>query len=451
MRIALFSHFYPPLSNAGAEQYTHGLARELIACGHEVRVLCVGNWQTGNTHFQGWEDGEWEGVPVRRLHFNWMLAPDPNGYILDNPVARVQAQSFLSEFKPHIVHITSLYSLSSSVLESIHELGIPCVFTLMDYWIICQRHTLIRGDGSLCDGNVTIEMCQRCLLHNVHAYQLIRQVLGDKLSDVAATWISQTPVLANQRNFKGMAIDIRRRRELLQQRLAYVDYILSPSQYVADRCSLAGFPINLSHYGFALSWLAEYQPIPATQNRLRVGYLGQITPIKGVDVLIKEFIEGNFGEQMTLTIHGNLSQNPPYAISLQQMAQNQPHIRLNGPYLRHELGRVLSEIDVLVVPSIWPENAPLVIQEAFAANIPVIASNLGGVPEFVHHDENGLLFDPRQPGSLLAQLRRLQQEGPALLERLRAGIPKVLTIAEESQHLLQLYQSAIEARHASQA
>jgi hypothetical protein len=76
----------------------------------------------------------------------------------------------------------------------------------------------------------------------------------------------------------------------------------------------------------------------------------------------------------------------------------------------------------------------------------VIASSMGGLPEFVHHDENGLLFDPREEGSLLAQLRRLQQEGTPLLDRLRAGIPGVLTIAEESRHLLELYRRAIAAR-----
>ena len=448
MRIALFSHFYPPLSNAGAEQYTHGLARELIASGHQVRVLCVGNWQTGDTYFQGYEDGEWEGVPVRRLHLNWMLAPDPNGYILDNTVTRTQAKIFLEAYQPDVVHITSLYSLSSSVLESIHELGIPAIFTLMDYWVICQRHTLIRGDGSLCDGDVTAETCENCLLHNVRPYRMLKRALGDRLSEVATPWITRTPALANWRGFRGMAIDIERRRELLRRRLPYLDAVLSPSQYVADRCSLANIPITLSPYGFDLSWLANYRP--TSSNQIRLGYMGQITPIKGVDVLVREFVEGQFGDKMTLTIHGKLDQSPEYAAALQEMAKGHPQIRFAGPFLRQQLGQVLSEIDMLVVPSTWPENAPLVVQEAFAAKIPVLASNMGGLPEFVRHDENGLLFDPRQPGSLLAQLRRLQQEGPALLERLRANIPRVLTIAEEAQSLLELYRRAIQARQSAQ-
>jgi glycosyltransferase involved in cell wall biosynthesis len=452
VRIALFSHFYPPLNNAGAEQYTHGLARELMASGHEVRVFCVGNWQTGETYFQGYEDDEWEGVPVRRLHLNWMLAPDPNGNLIDNPVSRLEAKHFLEAFRPDVVHITSLYSLSSSVLESIQELNIPILFTLTDYWIICTRHTLVRGDGSLCDGHVAPQTCLSCLLHDRRPYQILRLALGKRWTPLLIDWISHTPAVSNQRGFLGAAIDVEQRQTLLRKRLAFVDIIISPSQFVANQCRIDGFPeeIVLSRHGMKLDWLSQYYPMPSEGNLIRLGYIGQINPLKGVDVLVKEFIMGDFDSQMTLSIHGKLDQHPDYTRSVQQMAHGYPHIRFMGPYLRHQLGQVLSEIDVLIVPSTWPENAPLVVQEAFAAKIPVIASNMGGLPEFVHHDVNGLLFDPRQPGSLLVQLQRLQQEGHSLLERLRSGIPPVPAIADEAQHLLELYRRAIKARQSSQ-
>jgi glycosyltransferase involved in cell wall biosynthesis len=309
---------------------------------------------------------------------------------------------------------------------------------------------LIRGDGTLCDGRVSPETCQRCLLHDERPYRMLRSILGERLSKPVVRWISRTPVLSRQPGFLGAAVDVEKRQALLSQRLPYITHLISPSQYVADQCRMDGLTgeILLSRHGMKLDWLENYQRTPAPPGQIRLGYLGQINALKGVDVLIREYIGGDFGDGMTLTLHGRLDQSPGYAAHVQEMAEGNPHIRFAGPYLHPQLGQLMSEIDALVVPSVWPENAPLVVQEAFAAKIPVIASNMGGLPEFVHHGENGLLFDPHQEGSLLAQLRRLRQEGTPLLERLRAGIPQVLTIAEESQHLLELYRQAIAARAA---
>jgi glycosyltransferase involved in cell wall biosynthesis len=102
------------------------------------------------------------------------------------------------------------------------------------------------------------------------------------------------------------------------------------------------------------------------------------------------------------------------------------------------VGNVLSGMDVLVVPSRWYENGPGVIFEAFAAGIPVVATNLGGMSEFVRHERDGLLFGMEDPGDLARQLRRLVEE-PGLLERLRAGIEPVKTVQENVDELEALY------------
>ena len=79
----------------------------------------------------------------------------------------------------------------------------------------------------------------------------------------------------------------------------------------------------------------------------------------------------------------------------------------SGPCRINEWRAVLHDVDVLVVPSMWIENAPFIIREAFAAGVPVIASDLGGMAEMVRDGVDGLLFPPGDARSLAACLRRL--------------------------------------------
>ena len=82
---------------------------------------------------------------------------------------------------------------------------------------------------------------------------------------------------------------------------------------------------------------------------------------------------------------------------------SQPHVQVRGRIAHDDVARVLSNLDVLVVPSIWPENSPLVIREAFLAGVPVVASRIGGIPETVTDGVNGLLFTPGDAADLRRQ------------------------------------------------
>jgi GT2 family glycosyltransferase len=99
---------------------------------------------------------------------------------------------------------------------------------------------------------------------------------------------------------------------------------------------------------------------------------------------------------------------------------------------------ILEDIDVLVVPSTWIENAPFIIREAFAAGVPVIASNLGGMAEMVRDGVDGLLFPAGDPAALAAAVRRLIDE-PDLLARLRAGIRRPMAIEQDAAWLREVY------------
>jgi len=79
-----------------------------------------------------------------------------------------------------------------------------------------------------------------------------------------------------------------------------------------------------------------------------------------------------------------------------------------------------------------------VIQEAFLAGIPVVASRIGGIPEMVIEGQNGLLFRAGDSEDLSRTLARFLDE-PGLLETLRIGIPPVRSIEEDVRFARSLY------------
>jgi glycosyltransferase involved in cell wall biosynthesis len=167
-----------------------------------------------------------------------------------------------------------------------------------------------------------------------------------------------------------------------------------------------------------------------------------MAPWKGCDVLIRAFRELPPGMKATLDIYSNLERYKPFVKRLRKLAKGDKRINFVGPFQREKVGEVLSGLDVLVVPSRWYENQPGVILEAFAAGRPVVATDLGGMSEFVRHEENGLLFELDRPDHLTRQLRRLVTES-GLIERLRSGIGPVKTVEENADELEELYASLL--------
>jgi glycosyltransferase involved in cell wall biosynthesis len=123
-------------------------------------------------------------------------------------------------------------------------------------------------------------------------------------------------------------------------------------------------------------------------------------------------------------------------------SHNAQNVHFHGAFPHEKLGEMLSGLDVLIVPSLWHENNPRVIQEAFACKIPVIASDVGGISEFVQHEVNGLLFERGNVNDLQKQLRCVVRE-PRLLERLQSGIPFVKLIEDEVSEFEAIYKTLI--------
>jgi glycosyltransferase involved in cell wall biosynthesis len=183
---------------------------------------------------------------------------------------------------------------------------------------------------------------------------------------------------------------------------------------------------------------ADVEP-DSGDSRLRIGYIGQVARHKGVDVLVQAFCRLHVGEKAPhLTLYGDTEQFPDFVQRLRKRAANRENIVFAGRFEHSQIRRVHADMDVLVVPSVWYENSPNVILEAFAAGTPVVVSRLGGMAELVTEGVNGFLFEAGSAKDLARVLQRFLDQ-PDLVETLGQGVLAVKTVQEEIEDLLQVY------------
>jgi glycosyltransferase involved in cell wall biosynthesis len=155
------------------------------------------------------------------------------------------------------------------------------------------------------------------------------------------------------------------------------------------------------------------------------GYFGTLAPHKGALPLVQAF-RGVKGDARLL-LRGKEQEFPDYGAAVRREASQDPRVELRGPFATGELGAALSEIDALVVPSLWHENTPFVALEALAARRPVIAFDKGGLAEIVGCGRGGALVKPGDEAALTAALERFRDR--AVLARVRAEIGAPRTVA----------------------
>jgi glycosyltransferase involved in cell wall biosynthesis len=141
-------------------------------------------------------------------------------------------------------------------------------------------------------------------------------------------------------------------------------------------------------------------------------------------------------------IWGALDTFPPYTASLRKLASGLP-VSFRGAFEHAQAAETYGRLDLVVVPSLWPENSPLVIHEAFMAGVPVIAARIGGIPELVADGVNGVLYDAHSPASLAEALRGLILRPDRIMEMVAHALP-VKSIEEDARDWERRYESALQ-------
>jgi GT2 family glycosyltransferase len=231
--------------------------------------------------------------------------------------------------------------------------------------------------------------------------------------------------------------------------IEHVDLFVAPSQTLAERFAAFGIPADrLVRCDQGIKIATPPRGPARTGGPLRLLFAGSFLPSKAPHLLLEAAAVLPPGTVVVDMAGGGTAYHGDnrYAGRLAPLTR-QPFVRLHGHVPHERVRDLLSVADALVVPSVWIENAPFVIKEAFASGVPVVASDLGGMAELVTHGVNGLLFAPDDAGALAGQLRRLQLE-PGLLEQLRSGIVPPITIEEDAEQHRRLYRRLSEHRSA---
>jgi glycosyltransferase involved in cell wall biosynthesis len=448
MRILFAAHQFFPEHYAGVEIVTLGLARELRARGHETYVLAPKRSILGNNIEPGEiEDYEFDGVPVRRVGRPKEGLSRPYRLDYENEVMAQRTREYMREVRPELVHAEHFQGLSASVIPVFKEFDVPLVYTATDFWTICPVIDLYRHDGVMCEGP-ELTHCVRCIASR-HPGTRMKTVV-ETMPDVAlrtAGKLSETPLSKISRSLRQVWA-LKERPGYIREHMEQVDHIIAYTQLMQDLLVANGIgngKIEISPYGINTSYISEAPRNKNLPPPLRIGFIGTLAPHKGSDILIRAVRSLPPELGATLDIYGNLKRFERFVKELRGLAGEDERINFVGPFTREKVGQVLSGLDVLVVPSRWYENQPGVILEAFAAGMPVVATGLGGMSEFVKHEENGLLFERENVEDLARQLRRLGEE-PGLLEKLRAGIGPVKTVEENVDELEKLYNALLDKK-----
>jgi glycosyltransferase involved in cell wall biosynthesis len=239
-----------------------------------------------------------------------------------------------------------------------------------------------------------------------------------------------------------VALPFAYRNRYLRHLLDQVDLLVSPSRFLRQQYEDQGFPaekIVVLENGLDMGRLRETPdpPLPQPAARPHFGFLGSLAWQKGVHILIDAF--NRLPEHTSLTIYGSETVFPEYVAQLRAAARH-PHIRFAGQLDHRHVGAALQQMDCLIVPSLWYENSPVTIQEAFASGVPVIASRLGALTEKVQDGRTGRLFDAGRSEALARVLLGIV-ENPEQLTRLRANIRPGPTIEQHAQEIVSCYEA----------
>jgi glycosyltransferase involved in cell wall biosynthesis len=231
-------------------------------------------------------------------------------------------------------------------------------------------------------------------------------------------------------------------RDALVRRSALkADCLIAPSRFLVEQYVRAGFPSEHFIYlenGIDVERIQRYPCHPSADGRVRFTYLGALAWQKGVHVVVEAF-RGIPAEKAVLRVYGDPTVFPECVAYLRQLADS-TNTFFEGLIPNEEVGRVLAETDVVVVPSLWYENSPVVIQEAIAAGVPVIASNLGALAEKVRPGINGWLCPPGEVQAWRACIQMLL-ENPSWRQELRMGEIQTMSIEEHASRLEHIYSS----------
>lgn len=355
-RVLIISNLWPPEVHGGAEMHAAELAVRLRERGHEVGALTFGiDGPDVVATVRPWPyrtDEYAEQSQARKLVF----------HALDvyRPATRRSVADAIARFAPDVVHTHAVAGLSSVVLSEPSREGVGHVHTLHDYWLLCQRRSLTKRDGTVCE-----RRCIGCAI-----VSRVRNTIVERHPPAIIHAVSRAIATAHE-----------------------------PLEWTRSRMRIVPNPTDA----------APRTTVRVDGGPVTFGFLGRFTVEKGLRTLVRAFAAASLpGARLVVAGDG------PQRREIE--AELPPGVELVGWVDDDARAELLSAIDCLVVPSEYPDPAPLVVNEARARCLPVIGARSGGIPELVSERSEPLLFPPGDVSALARQLERFAREPAAFVD-----------------------------------
>ncbi|MFZ2198324.1 MAG: glycosyltransferase [Thermodesulfovibrionales bacterium] len=474
-KVLLVSQSFFPESVGGTEYYTLNLARKLAEKGWDVKVVS-GMRDLTQQRYKVTEIN-YEGLKVIKINNPPEFCTKFIEYFMDHTIDHIFEKIVRAE-RPDIIHFQHTAYLSSRLPEIAHQLKVKSVFTLHDYWYMCNRSQLLRPSEGICPGPSGGIYCATCydpaypsqtgtpkfpLLNRMLQTRPLRRLnikawLSPGIKQKLKRFLYKGPVAGNR---EPREPDMHRptpelwailehsfRLRFMKKQLTFPAFVISPSLHLKKRYEAEGFrEITYIPHGFDPQ---EKIGNPRLNEKLVLAYLGNIAAVKGADILIKELKHVKKRQNVRMLFYGN-SLDGVYQNRLETLKKDIPDVDISfrGPYKGSDaLREILSGVHVVVFPSVWEENHPLVIKEALLHGVPVISSSLGGAPEAIEDGVNGFIFDPYIEGDLAAKINLLLEKRE-ILERIIIGAreTQIETMEAHVEKIVSIYHVAMNRKH----
>lgn len=409
----------------GTERYLSILSGGIAERGHDVVFLAGDPERRGPRQRLGDEVAR----APRILHY------PVGGWMTIDGVPSDELSAILARERPDIIHIANPAHVGVSLIRAAKLARVPVVLTIMDYWWICPKQTLLHASGRLCNAETTWRECLACLAadrenslrRRLARVPLLRTTLVP--GAYTAKWItSGVPI-------REIARWPRRRQHILDAMNA-TNVVICPSQAAKDLVAsrLLGPRIERIPYGLEAHWFQRDEDgerrAPAG-GPLTIGFAGAIQPHKGLHVLFDALrLSALHGVRLRVAGGG---ESEAYRSDLEERAAGL-NVEWAGRVAPREMPALLRSLDLLVVPSRWPENLPIIVLEACAAGVPVLGSDVAGIAEFL---PPALRFRVGDAADLAAKLATWAAAPRS------AKPPRVWTASEMVERTLGVYQSIV--------
>jgi glycosyltransferase involved in cell wall biosynthesis len=442
MKVLHVPFTFHPDPVGGTEVYVDTLARCQQDRGMDVAIVAPG------PRAAAYRRGD---LSVFRVPVSNSVTDLRDQYGLGDAVPAACFGEILHREQPDVVHLHAFTpAVSLLLLREAKRRGVPLVFSYHTPTVSCQRGSLLHWGADVCDGTLDVTACTQCSLHGLG--------LNRAFSRVAASIPPGVGRAVGALGISGGVWTAVRMTELIGLRQAAfralmddVDHIVALCDWVRQlllRNGVAPGKITVSRQGIDLrtGHTAPERPrIVEDGSPVRIVFAGRLDPTKGAHVLIDAF---NAAQDLPAELHiygiVQEARNEKYLRRLQAMAGGDRRISFHPPVRPEAIVGQMREYDVVAVPSQWLETGPMVVMEAFAAGVPVIGSDLGGLAELITHGVDGLLVPFRSAEAWRRTLESLCRT-PQLLTRLRAGIREPRRTSDVANEMSSVYAAVVRA------